>query len=489
MSELKLENCRLDDRFDILECLGRGSYAEIFVARVVRTNGDLPPKVVIKALNTHLQGEPDPELERTLIENFRNEAEALDRVRHPNIISRLGHGVALDLEGHLFHYLVLEYLPGGDLAKLCNKRPLQIEDALFYLEQICRGLAHAHSRGVIHRDIKPHNLLLTEDRRTVKIADFGVAKIKLIEMQEGAITKVGTEIYAAPEHNPNGETTLLDALARANRDHLTPAADVYSLAKTTFMLITGRAPREFSRRPITKLPENIADEAWAADVLRVLERATQTDPGERYQSVTEFWQELQAAVRMADENAPTRLLADERTVIAAPALDEGERELKRYAHPSRIVIPVAAQTSSRPQRVQALAGSQVDETDLQPIGRNLRRRVLNWTISLLFSALFVALLFATHNYVSQWRQARLAAGAESRSSIGQELVATTDINLRSGPGASYPRVGLAERGSLVRVLDAKNNWVEVIILQHGRPKEDPTSADRGWVNGNYLQPK
>ena len=121
--------------------------------------------------------------------------------------------------------------------------------------------------------------------------------------------------------------------------------------------------------------------------------------------------------------------------------------------------------------------------------RNLRRRVLNWTISLLFSALFVALLFATHNYVSQWRQARLAAGAESRSSIGQELVATTDINLRSGPGASYPRVGLAERGSLVRVLDAKNNWVEVIILQHGRPKEDPTSADRGWVNGNYLQPK
>src|ERR1044071_5835285 len=97
MSELKLQQCRVDGRYDVLDCLGRGSYSEVYVARGVAAEDGAPQMVVLKALNTHLQGEPDPELEQTLIENFRNEAIALDRVRHPNIISRLGHGTALDL--------------------------------------------------------------------------------------------------------------------------------------------------------------------------------------------------------------------------------------------------------------------------------------------------------------------------------------------------------------------------------------------------------
>src|ERR1051325_5414354 len=104
MSELKLQQCRLDGRYDVLDCLGRGSYSEVYVARDAAAQEGAPRTVVIKALNTHLQGVPDAELERTLIENFRNEAIALDRVRHPNIISRLGHGTAIDLQGRTFHY-------------------------------------------------------------------------------------------------------------------------------------------------------------------------------------------------------------------------------------------------------------------------------------------------------------------------------------------------------------------------------------------------
>lgn len=183
MSELKLQQCRLDGRYDILECLGRGSYSEVYIARDAAATPGSPEQVVIKALNAFLQGAPDTELERTLVENFRNEAVALDRARHANIINRLGHGTALDLAGTVFHYLVLEYLPGGDMSSLCRHQPLPLDRALFYLEQVCAGLTHAHSRGVIHRDVKPQNLLLTADRRIVKIADFGVAKI---EPTEGA---------------------------------------------------------------------------------------------------------------------------------------------------------------------------------------------------------------------------------------------------------------------------------------------------------------
>ena len=97
MTELKLQQCRLDGRYDILDCLHRGGYAEIYVARDLAATDGASQKVVIKALNVHLQGMPDTGLERTLIENFQNEAMALDRVRHPNIISRLGHGTAIDL--------------------------------------------------------------------------------------------------------------------------------------------------------------------------------------------------------------------------------------------------------------------------------------------------------------------------------------------------------------------------------------------------------
>src|SRR5436189_4636429 len=144
MPELKLHQSRLDGRYDILECLGRGSYAEIYFAHDNAAVPGAPCTVVIKALNMSLQDTPDAELERTLVVNFQNEAVALDRVRHPKIISRMGHGTAIDLAGTTFHYIVLEYMPGGDMAALSRRQPLTLSQMVFYLEQVCSGLAHAH---------------------------------------------------------------------------------------------------------------------------------------------------------------------------------------------------------------------------------------------------------------------------------------------------------------------------------------------------------
>src|SRR5262249_38944472 len=231
----------------------------------------------------------DPDLERTLIQNFQNEAIALDRVRHPNIISRLGHGTAIDLNGTAFHYLVLEYLGGGDLAKLCRAEPLSLDRALGYLKQVCAGLAHAHECGIIHRDIKPQNLLLTADRETVKIADFGVARLGA---SDGAITRVGTNIYAAPEHNPLVQTAQLDTTGSLKSSVLTPAADVYSLAKTAYTLICGVSPRAFAHQPITDLPAPVSFQPWANSLLRVLERATQARPADRQQTVRDLWEDI-----------------------------------------------------------------------------------------------------------------------------------------------------------------------------------------------------
>ncbi len=295
MRELVLINCRLSERYDIRQLLGRGSYAEVFLGRdTFVPTGSPHSDVVIKALNVFLQDDLDPDLERTLIENFQNEAVALDRVRHPNIISRLGHGTARDLTGTVFHFIVLEYLSGGDLQAAVKHEALSVKQALDYVEQVCAGLGHAHERGIIHRDIKPQNLLLAADRKTVKIADFGVARL---DLGDSPITRVGTNIYAPPEHSPYfaGQTGTL------TMDRLTPAADIYSLAKTAFTLITGIAPRAFANEAIGELPERIKGEEWAAELARVLRKATSRDPGERHQSVAEFWADLTAVRQIAED--------------------------------------------------------------------------------------------------------------------------------------------------------------------------------------------
>ena len=508
MSELKLLQCRLDGRYDIEECLGRGSYAEIYVARDRAATDEQFRKVVIKALNVLLQGYQDPELERTLIQNFQNEAIALDRVRHPNIISRLGHGTALDLNGTAFHYIVLEHLSGGDLAALARKQPLSFDRALLYLQQVCSGLAHAHECAVIHRDIKPQNLLLTADQQTVKIADFGVAKL---EAADGAITRVGTNIYAAPEHNPLLQTAQLGT-ASLSSEQLTPAADIYSLAKTAYALICGASPRRFAHEPVTELPDHVATKTWAADVLRVLEHATQTRPADRYQTVQEFWDELSTAAVPEPTTAhvaeiPVSITQDlsfppEVLTEAAPPKPrfETSRELRqeRLATESRprIVVPITGKTTSaapptfagvqQPGRV-TIAVPGANQNVVAPlVGRKRSNRLRALVVSAILIIAFAGMLLATRNYIrNRWAQQT----AEQTSLVGREGVATTDLNLRAGPSSANDQVGLAESGSRVKVLNVTSNvnWCEVQVLQHARPKSDPASLDRGWVNKRYLK--
>jgi serine/threonine protein kinase len=512
MSELKLLQCRLDARYDIEECLGRGSYAEIYVARDRAATDEEFRRVVIKALNVLLQGYQDSELERTLIQNFQNEAIALDRVRHPNIISRLGHGTALDLNGTAFHYIVLEYLSGGDLAALARRQSLEFERALFYLQQVCSGLAHAHESGVIHRDIKPQNLLLTSDQETVKIADFGVAKI---EAAEGVITRVGTNIYAPPEHSPLLQTSQLGT-ASLSSERLTPAADIYSLAKTAYTLFCGTSPRHFAHEPITELPPHVANRHWAAGVLEVLEQATQTRPGSRYQSVQDFWDDLSATVELepeaemeADEAevlpVPTSITSDltlppSVVTVAAPPKPrfETSKELQREqlsngARP-RIVVPIAGSNttadakivSTRPGRRVAVSVPVAHKNVAAPAGVGKSNRLRALLVSLILILAFAGMLLATRSYIrKRWAQQTI----EQSTLIGREAVTTTDLNLRAGPSSTTDRVGLAESGSRVKVLTlgTNANWCEIQVTQHARAKSDPTSQDRGWVNKQFLK--
>ena len=510
MAELKLQQSRLDGRYDILECLGRGSYAEIYVATDNAAAADAPRTIVIKALNLYLQDTPDPELERTLVSNFQNEAVALDRVRHPNVINRLGHGTAIDLAGTTFHYIVLEYLPGGDMLALTKARPLSMQRALFYLEQICSGLAHAHKCGVIHRDIKPQNLLLTADRETVKIADFGVARL---DETDGAITRVGTNIYSAPEHNPQMHTgQLVTTGLRLPHDHLTPAADIYSLAKTTYTLLAGESPRRFAQHALTDLPLHAREAPWANSVLRVLHKATQSRPEARYQTVEEFWDDLSDASlpptrplqmvppEMQLRRKPSEDLSIEpedfteaappRPHFAVPAQRESHLpDLDVFKRP-RIVVPISEEAKRQlelrqgatPQSDRRPTKNAISVSSVLPVSRT-RRALVALGLILAFSGM----LLATHKYVTQRWNPLAAIQPVEPSIIGREGVTTTDVNLRPVAGAANSPIGLAESGSKVKVLAADSNWYEVQVVEHGRPKVDPYSSDRGWINKRFVK--
>ena len=512
MSELKLQQSRLDGRYDIIERLGGGSYAAIYVANDNAAPEGAPRTIVIKALNLNLQDAPDAELERTLVSNFQNEAVALDRVRHPNVINRLGHGTAIDLAGTTFHYIVLEYLPGGDLFALTKTRPLTLQRTLFYLEQVCSGLAHAHKCGVIHRDIKPQNLLLTADQQVVKIADFGVARI---DAMDGVITRVGTNIYSAPEHNPLMQTGQLDTSGlRMPHVHLTPAADIYSLAKTTYTLLAGESPRRFAQHALTELPSQLSDAPWARSVLRVLEKATQNRPEFRYQTVEEFWDDMAEAslpptrplrmVPAANANVlpmrrkPSEDLSvepeDEFTEAAPPRphfdVPAAREEVPEVRRP-RIVVPISldGQRQMRARQEFETVQERRSQTMRAPLETVLpasrKKRAL---VALGLILAFSGMLLATHRYVtSRWKAISPIAQDVEPVMIGKQGVTTTDVNLRPVANVSNVPIGLAESGSKVKVLSADSNWFEVQVVEHGRPKTDPYSSDRGWINKRYVK--
>jgi serine/threonine protein kinase len=514
MRALSLDNCRLDGRYDVREQLGRGSYAEIFVARDILAATQSPHSmVVIKALNVFLQNDLDADLERTLVENFQNEAIALDRVRHPNIISRLGHGTAKDLRGTVFHYLVLEYLAGGDLQKMCRRGKLSLRQVLKYVEQVCAGLEHAHSNGIIHRDVKPQNLLLTKDQETVKIADFGVAKIA--SAADSPITRVGTNIFAPPEHTPfqlEAETGALEA----SYPGLTPAADIYSLAKSTYVLLTCETPRPFAGKPVTSLPESMRSEPWADDLLEVLAKATRNDPAQRYQSVNELWRDM-AKLKQYEESpeAPASLVErfpaspqphvargytpftpamptfnTSRDLRMKDALSEGRPSLVVKVGPDNGPL---AETNGRRGDMQEKG----QEPDPTPVGaggnsagvsaiepRPVRKRsfLRRAATFLVFLGIFAGVLYGTHAFL----RGRGLIPEIRNPFRAQTGVANTDVRLRSDASTNEDAIGLVTKNSRVKIISSQDNWCQIDIIEQGRQGNTATVVTRGWINKKFI---
>jgi eukaryotic-like serine/threonine-protein kinase len=319
-----METGALSGRYELGDRLGSGGMSNVYRA----TDRILERTVAVKILAEHLSDD------ERFVARFRREALAVAKLIHPNIVQVYDTG--LD-EGR--HYIVMEYVEGRSGAQILQRQgPLDPATAAEAGIQACAGLDYAHRRGIIHRDVKPGNLMVVGGPvgggpMTVKLTDFGIARA----IEQTRITQVGsvvgTAAYLAPE--------------QVRGEEATPATDVYALGVVLYQFLTGRLPyegsslaelavRQQNERPLPPSTYNDeVPETLGGAVLRALEG----DTSRRYASADELAGGLQLGLQGEDvtlpveEGAtPTRVLGGE---TATRRLDRTERTELRPASPSR----------------------------------------------------------------------------------------------------------------------------------------------------------
>jgi serine/threonine protein kinase, bacterial len=328
--------------YTILRLVGSGGMAEVYLAQHPR----LPRRDALKILSEAITADSG------FRERFQREADLAGALWHPNIVAVHDRG---EFNGHL--WIAMDYVDGTDAAHLVKSRyptGMAIQDVCTIVSGVAAALDYAHSRGLLHRDVKPANILVTEPedgKRRILLADFGIAR-PLADISGLTVTNftVGTLTYAAPE--------------QLMGEDIDGRADQYALAATTFHLLTGAPPYEhsnpvavISRHLTAPLPKLSDRRPELTDLDEVLSRALAKDPADRFEHCSDF---AAALTQRADTDADRDHRTETRTTVAVPIGEFATQVAARVPFAGTAVsaqTPPSASTPKRRRRSRVLLGA------------------------------------------------------------------------------------------------------------------------------------
>jgi eukaryotic-like serine/threonine-protein kinase len=375
-------------RYRVERRLGAGGMSTVFLA----TDTVLERPVAIKLLAEHLAED------EAFVMRFRHEALAAARLQHPNIVQVFDSG---EDSGSHRHFIVMEYVEGPSCADLLREHKMfDVEDTVRVVSDACQGLDYAHRAGVVHRDVKPGNLLVSNDTGATKLADFGIAKAA----EQTRITQVGAVLGTAAYLSPE----------QARGEEAGPASDIYSLGVCAYQFLAGRLPHEYGS--LTELALKQQEEAvepiaqHRPDIPPELDTAIRLclarDPEARYSSALELSRALQAGLHgeateatmmlagadptrtLAEPTAQTQALRTRRARAAPPPprptaappprrrerRDPAQRKARRRRRLGTLMAVLAVAAAAAAVIIALLASS---GSNVQPVNRDSLQRQVN----------------------------------------------------------------------------------------------------------------
>src|SRR5215218_8568697 len=300
-------------RYELEELVGRGGMSNVYRAH----DRLLERTVALKLLHDRYSDDDE------YVERFRREARAAARLSHPNIVTVIDRG---EQEGR--QYIVFEHVAGENLKEVVrNRGALPIKQAIELVLQVARALSFAHEHGLVHRDVKPQNVLLNGDGRA-KVTDFGIARTLDVDGVTITGTVLGTSHYISPE--------------QARGEQVDAQSDVYSLGAVLYELLTGEVPFPgdnfvaVAMRHIREEPPSVLEQRPEVSVrlAAAAERALEKDPEKRFGSMHAFVEELQAclaALGEEGENEPTMIVRPPPAPVREPHRGTRQTQLPRVA--------------------------------------------------------------------------------------------------------------------------------------------------------------
>ena len=419
---------RLDGRYEIIEIIGVGGMAVVYKAYDNIDNRIVAVKIL---KDEYLTNE---EFRR----RFKNESKAIAVLSHPNIVK------VFDVSyGDRLQYIVMEYVEGITLKEYISQQgTIDIREAIYFVTQILRALQHAHDKGIVHRDIKPQNIMLIADG-TIKVTDFGIARFARSDTKTMTETAIGSVHYISPEQ---AKGSVMDA-----------KTDIYSVGVVLYEMLTGKLPFQSENAVSVALmqlqnepekPRNINPDI-PVGLEQIVMRAMQKNPNDRYQSASEMLMDIDEYKKNPNIKFDYSYYVDRQPTRYIPTTEEIAREYRsqpRRPAPQPTQPPRAARTQQ--------------QTEREKKERTSRKRTLAIMAGLLTAlVIFAAVLIHYYNNTSTKVDVPYLVGKNFQTEVMNadaysdfHFSVENDDESTADPGtilAQSPEKGKVERGSMI----------------------------------------